>query len=294
MARIGRHLRSNVVAYLALFVALGGTGAYAASSIVGADGQLHGCYKSKGKGKGALRVVSAKTKCKRGERRVAWQQKGDEGPAGAAGAPGAPGAPGPPGPQGETGPMGPKGATGSVDTSNFYDKAASDGRFVAIGSVQRSVPLPLASFTNCGDGTGSLLDFSQTDNDPDLLAKSGSFSPAVMLRFNTTDADEYVCAQVSVPPDFVSSGRLRMHASRGVSPDPHRLDCEFARDGGATAGEGSVTVTTITPDEFTCGPVSAGVQPQAGSVISVAIRARSPVDTPIDVHSVDFTYFARQ
>ncbi len=32
-ARVGKHMRSNVVAYLALFVALGGTGAYAASTI---------------------------------------------------------------------------------------------------------------------------------------------------------------------------------------------------------------------------------------------------------------------
>lgn len=38
-----------------------------------------------------------------------------------AGAQGPPGPPGPPGPQGET---------GTVDTSNFYDKAASDNRFL--------------------------------------------------------------------------------------------------------------------------------------------------------------------
>jgi hypothetical protein len=43
-----------------------------------------------------------------------------------AGAPGAAGAPGPTGPQG---------ATGTVDTSNFYDKAASDARFLGIGAT---------------------------------------------------------------------------------------------------------------------------------------------------------------
>jgi hypothetical protein len=36
------------------------------------------------------------------------------------------------GPQGATGPTGP---TGSIDTSNFYDKAASDARFLGIGAT---------------------------------------------------------------------------------------------------------------------------------------------------------------
>lgn len=37
IGRAGRHLRANVVAYLALFVALGGTGAYAANTIGSSD-----------------------------------------------------------------------------------------------------------------------------------------------------------------------------------------------------------------------------------------------------------------
>jgi hypothetical protein len=39
---------------------------------------------------------------------------------------------GPQGPQGERGPQGP---TGTVDTSNFYDRAASDARFLGIGAT---------------------------------------------------------------------------------------------------------------------------------------------------------------
>lgn len=50
-----------------------------------------------------------------------------------AGVAGAPGAQGPAGAQGPQGPQGPKGETGSVDTSNFYDRAASDGRFAQLG-----------------------------------------------------------------------------------------------------------------------------------------------------------------
>ena len=37
LRRLGRHIRQNAVAWLALFVALGGTGAYAANTIATGD-----------------------------------------------------------------------------------------------------------------------------------------------------------------------------------------------------------------------------------------------------------------
>lgn len=49
---------------------------------------------------GAMRLVSAKTKCKHGERKVSWNAAG---PAGAQGAPGSPGAPGAAGMNGSNG-----------------------------------------------------------------------------------------------------------------------------------------------------------------------------------------------
>jgi hypothetical protein len=53
-------------------------------------------------------------------------------PAGPAGPAGATGPRGLEGPRGETGP---KGETGTVDTSNFYDKAQSDARYLAAGGT---------------------------------------------------------------------------------------------------------------------------------------------------------------
>src|SRR6188768_2072389 len=45
----------------------------AAQGPVGKDGQIHACYRVKGKPKGELRVVpSAKTHCRRGERKTTW------------------------------------------------------------------------------------------------------------------------------------------------------------------------------------------------------------------------------
>jgi hypothetical protein len=50
------------------------------------------------------------------------------------GAKGDTGARGPQGPQGAQGPQGDRGPTGTVDTSDFYDKTTSDGRFLGIGA----------------------------------------------------------------------------------------------------------------------------------------------------------------
>jgi len=65
---------ATVVAYLALFVALGG-GALAATSFVGNDGQIHGCVSKNGQ----LSVLKRGKKCGKGKRRLAWNQKGPAG-----------------------------------------------------------------------------------------------------------------------------------------------------------------------------------------------------------------------
>jgi hypothetical protein len=93
---LGRHLpgHATLVAYLALFVALGG-GAYALSGIPDRGGVFHGCVSNKS---GVLRVVKAASKCHRargrgrrrdpGEFAVSWNQQGPRGLRGASGAKG--------------------------------------------------------------------------------------------------------------------------------------------------------------------------------------------------------------
>src|SRR5262249_29186201 len=74
------------VAALAVSLALAGS---AAAAPIGKDGKINACYRVKGKPKGTLRVVkSARARCHRGERRVAWVLAGAPGAAGAAGVPG--------------------------------------------------------------------------------------------------------------------------------------------------------------------------------------------------------------
>jgi hypothetical protein len=61
---------SLVGAAILLFALVGTAGA---ASPVGKDGKIHACYRVKGKPRGSLRVVpQSQKRCKRGERKVAW------------------------------------------------------------------------------------------------------------------------------------------------------------------------------------------------------------------------------
>jgi hypothetical protein len=88
-----------------------------AAPLVAKDGKIHACYKSKGAAKGTLRVVrSAKVRCPRRWKKVAWSATG---PAGAPGPQGAPGAAGDPGARGE---VGLPGTAGNVVVTELEDK----------------------------------------------------------------------------------------------------------------------------------------------------------------------------
>jgi hypothetical protein len=86
---------ANVVSTLCLVIVLGGS-AVAADSLSGAGSsssqQIYVCVKKSGKGKGQMRVVSQRSRCKRTERKTQWAVQGPPGPAGPAGAPGTAGA----------------------------------------------------------------------------------------------------------------------------------------------------------------------------------------------------------
>jgi hypothetical protein len=67
---------ANVVATLALFVALGGGAIAAGGAFTGSDGKIHGCVA----GNGRLSVLKPPaTKCGTGKDRIAWNQRGPRG-----------------------------------------------------------------------------------------------------------------------------------------------------------------------------------------------------------------------
>jgi hypothetical protein len=104
----GKLTYANVIATLALFIAVGGASAFAASHLaknsVGTKQLKNGA------------VTAAKVKS---GSLLASNFKAGQLPAGQPGA---------------TGPAGPQGPPGTLDTSQFYDKATSDARFVGNGS----------------------------------------------------------------------------------------------------------------------------------------------------------------
>lgn len=76
-----RSLRLSLLAAGVLLLACLGGSAQAAP--VGKDGQIHACYRVKGKPRGLLRVVrSARAHCRRGERKVSWSVASTSGPSG--------------------------------------------------------------------------------------------------------------------------------------------------------------------------------------------------------------------
>jgi hypothetical protein len=58
------------------------------ASVVGANGQITGCYAKKGKAKGTLRVVPAGRRCRKGEKPVTWNAQGQAGQNGSGGSSG--------------------------------------------------------------------------------------------------------------------------------------------------------------------------------------------------------------
>jgi hypothetical protein len=100
---IGRAALLAVTLTAALALLLCAAGTASAGPLVGRDGKIHACYKFKGKAKGTLRVVrSAKVRCPRRWKKVAWYASGPAGPRGETGG------------QGQTGARGEAGAPGTA------------------------------------------------------------------------------------------------------------------------------------------------------------------------------------
>ena len=189
-ATLTSHMRHNVVAYLALFIALGGS-SYAAirlpANSVGSKQIKPNAVRSSDVKNASLAAIDFKAGQLPAGPRGPQGPPGGRGATGPAGAPGPQGAkgdpcpssdllcrgpqgptgakgdtgpagpPGPQGPKGDTGATGPQGPTGTVDTSNFYTKTESDGRFIQ----GRGTTLSNRIVLQPGFGTENLADLLQ-------------------------------------------------------------------------------------------------------------------------------------
>jgi hypothetical protein len=136
-----RGARAPLVALLAALVAAAVLLLPSGSALAGPvskDGQVHACYKVKGKGKGAMRVArNAKGKCPKGWKKLAWSL------AGQAGSPGANGESGAPGSNGAAGDNGANGAAASQKSVTELEKQVTD----LLGKLQ-SLETILSGVTN--------------------------------------------------------------------------------------------------------------------------------------------------
>jgi hypothetical protein len=140
------HVRRNLVAYIALGLALALTGGVAYSAIPDANHVIHGCYDS---GNGALRVIDTEAGgvCRGGETAIDWNQQGP------------PGAPGAQGPQGEP---------GSAGVSTVYARSAAGPLKLPNLPEQKTVTsftVPRGSYAISGKAMGGTF-VSEPDCNP--------------------------------------------------------------------------------------------------------------------------------
>jgi len=125
LTRLLHHIRKNVIAYLALFVALGAGGGYAVAA--SNNKTITVCADKK---TGVLHLKT-RGRCKSSQTRVSWNQQG---PQGVQGAPGPQGSQGSQGLQGAPGSQGPAGVSVWADVADNGTVIAGKGIAVQHGS----------------------------------------------------------------------------------------------------------------------------------------------------------------
>jgi hypothetical protein len=128
LTRLLQHIRHNVIAYLALFVALGAGGGYAVAA--SNNKTISVCADKK---TGVLHLKT-RGRCKSSQTRVSWNQQGPQGLQGAAGPQGSQGAQGLQGVQGVQGSQGPAGVSVWADVADNGSVLAGHG--IAVQRMQ--------------------------------------------------------------------------------------------------------------------------------------------------------------
>jgi hypothetical protein len=144
---------ATIVAFMALFAALGGA-TYAAGGSTSATRALKGCVAKK---RGTVRIVKENRRCRRRvESTVTWNRTGPAGARGPAGDMGPAGARGPQGDAGATGPQGAAGATGATGPAGATGATGPAGADGADGA-DAATNLAVRQASGTGTATASCL-----------------------------------------------------------------------------------------------------------------------------------------
>ena len=147
LTRLLQHIRHNVVAYLALVLALGAGGGYAMAA---SNNKTITVCADKNTG-----VLHLKTRgrCKSSQTRVSWNQQGPQGVQGAPGPQGSQGAQGVQGVQGVQGTHGPAGVSVWADVADNGSVIAGHG--IAVQRVQAGTYQVTITDPTCGVGSNA-------------------------------------------------------------------------------------------------------------------------------------------
>jgi hypothetical protein len=215
---LGRFLRHNAIALLALFLALGGTSFAAATLINGSQIKPHSIAKN--------RLTNKAIKQLKGNRGPRGLQ-GAQGAAGAPGTPGTPGAQGPPGPGARWAAVAPDGTIARQTGGITVTHSASSGIYIVNFGVDVSHQLILTSGGFNGDGgfRGQIIAGTCGDVDtiiPGYCTGAGVATPANAVVLVTTaagdasDQDHSFFVSAVGPNGTSASGANRaQHAPRG-------------------------------------------------------------------------------
>lgn len=276
--RIRQHIRSNVVGYLAVFLALTG-GAYAI------DGPLPGQDQV---GSGDIINNEVRSADLRDANLTTVDIRGDAVTSG-------------------------KIADGAVQTDDVLDEglAAADIGADAVGADEianpvRTLPLPLTSFVNSDpDGGPATLDFTPSDGTSPDLAMSGT---DFVIEYdddtdgagpNVADTD-LIQTTFTIPPDFFSGARFVFHVSKdaATSGKAEFLNCQRSVEPSLFATGDNVPVGSADIAAYTLALFGGGTFAPGASVnLRCWIQSNFPLEEADDIvriHSVIFRYTATQ
>jgi hypothetical protein len=199
------------------------------------NGVIHACRRKAG---GALRVVPARARCRRGEVALAWSARGLRGEAGAAGPAGPTGPHGPTGASGPTGPTGLRGTTGPSGPAGSSGPSGPSGRTGASGpsgpAGQRGASGPSGPQGIAGPKGEPGAGLSSLDALDGITCSTGAGSGVVELSYDADSHAALTCVVGATGDPLVRINEF----STGVTDAAANEFVELVNAGGTTADLG--------------------------------------------------------
>jgi cytoskeletal protein CcmA (bactofilin family)/predicted HicB family RNase H-like nuclease len=168
-----------------------------------------------------------------------------------------------------------------------------------IVNISRTVNIPLGSFIDCQTDAGALIGFDTTaDALPDYV-NSATDGLGFVLRFDDTGSSEdqssEACAQLTIPPDYISQGEFRVRALKDAhTAATEVINCAVSVNGAALQTAGTVTTSASASTSYTCTPTIAALAVNDSVSFYLSITSDGTMNDIVDVAAVEFVYTASQ